>query len=60
MKAEMKKSEDCVYCICLECKEKFNTDIDNCKFTDCQWCLEEEGAYIDRCGIFINLGGSYG
>lgn len=55
----MSKDEDCIYCICIECKEEFKTDVVNCEHSDCKWCVEEEGRYTTNCGIYISKGGNY-
>mgnify|MGYP006874525378 CR=1 FL=1 len=56
---ELLKSEDCLYCICIECNQKFNTDIERCSYSDCKWCKDEMGQYTETCRLYIDKGGSY-
>ena len=57
---ELLKSEDCLYCICIECSQKFNTDIESCSYSDCKWCKDEIGEYCHTCYKYIEKGGKYG
>lgn len=43
------KYKDCIKCICLDCKDKFGTDIGKCKHSDCKWCKNEIGEYTQYC-----------
>ena len=55
---ELLKSEDCLYCICIECSQKFNTDIESCSYSDCKWCKDEIGEYCHTCYKYIEKAAS--
>ena len=60
MKAEIfYKWQDCIKCLCIDCKMELKTDIDKCEYSDCEWCKNEKGNHIDRCNSYIEKGGSY-
>lgn len=50
----------CNECICIQCKTLFKTDPLTCYHSDCKWCMAEETSYTERCGIFLEKGGTYG
>lgn len=47
------KWEDCLYCVCLKCKQQFGTDPKECEHSDCRWCESEKGTYYTKCSELI-------
>ena len=53
------KWQDCIKCLCIDCKMELRTDIDKCEHSDCEWCKHEKGNHIDKCKGYIEKGGIY-
>ena len=52
--------DKCKKCICTQCRKEFRTNPFNCKYSDCKWCIEEEGTCTVVCGKYLDKGGTYG